>query len=98
MKKYMNRYLEIYNHFLSQSKDTLTEKDWLMLGELSSDKRLWYRAGARMSSAIDIKSGRNKLTGLISEPFANFIKTYLILVINKYFTQRLLSFALMQFA
>jgi hypothetical protein len=76
MKKYMNRYFEIFNHFLSQSNDTLTEKDWLMLGELSSDKRLWYRVGAKMAATIDKKSGRNKLNGLISEPSDNFIQAY----------------------
>jgi len=79
MKTYMNRYFEIYNHFLSQSNDTLTEKDWLMLGELSSDKRLWYRAGAIMAATIDMKSGRKKLTGLIAEPSGNFIIAYLLL-------------------
>ncbi|NTW25800.1 MAG: hypothetical protein HGA37_13975 [Lentimicrobium sp.] len=80
MNKYINRYFEIYNHFLSRSNDTLTETDWLMLGELSSDKRLWYRVGAKMAATIDEKSGRNKLTGLIAEPSAHFIKTYLLLV------------------
>jgi hypothetical protein len=79
MKKYTNSYFEIYNHFLSSSNETLTEKDWLILGELSSDKRLWYRVGASMAAMIDMKSGRKKLTGLIAEPSENFIKTYILL-------------------
>ena len=77
MKKYTKRYFEIYNHFLAHSNDTLTEKDWSMLGELSSGDRLWYRVGAQMAANIDKKSGRNKLTGLIAEPSENFIRNYL---------------------
>lgn len=79
MKKYSDRYFEIYNHFLSNSNKTLQEKDWMMLGELSSDNRLWYRVGARMAEIIDMKSGRAKLTHLISEPSEKFINTYLLL-------------------
>jgi hypothetical protein len=79
MRKYTNRYFEIYNHFLCHSKDTLTENDWSLLGELSSDKRLWYRVGAEMAATIDEKSGRAKLTRLIAEPSENFIKTYQLL-------------------
>ena len=77
MKKYTKRYFEIYNHFLAHSNDNLTEKDWSMLGELSSGDRLWYRVGAQMAANIDKKSGRNKLTGLIAEPSENFIRNYL---------------------
>lgn len=79
MEKYTDRYFEIYNHFLSNSNSILTEKDWLMFGELSSGNRLWYRVGAKMAETIDMKLGRDKLTGLISEPSENFIHTYLIL-------------------
>ena len=64
---------------LDCSNDTAIVEDWLMLGELSSDKRLWYRAGEKMAATIDEKSGRNKLTGLIAEPSGNFIQTYLLL-------------------
>lgn len=80
MKEYTNRYFEIYNHFLSNSKNRLNDKDWLMFNELSSNHRLWYRVGARMSEIIDTKLGRNKLTSLISEPSENFISTYLMLM------------------
>ncbi len=79
MKKHTNRYFEIYNHFLTNSNDTLKENDWLMLGELSSDNRLWYRVGSRMAEIIDKNLGRDKLTNLISEPSEIFINTYLLL-------------------
>jgi len=79
MKKYNRRYFEIYSHFLSNPNDTLTEKDWLMIGELSSNERLWYRVGATMAEEIDTKLGRNKLVNLIAEPSEIFIKTYLLL-------------------
>jgi hypothetical protein len=82
-KKYCSRYFEIYNHFLSNPNDTLTQKDWMMIGELSSNDRLWYRVGASMAEGIDKKFGRNGLTNLIGEPSENFIKTYL-LVNNNY--------------
>jgi len=78
MEKYTTRYFGIYNHFLTHSNDTLTEKDWLMLGELSSDNRLWYRVGAKMAETIDLKSGRKKLTSLIAGPSAGFISEYLL--------------------
>jgi hypothetical protein len=79
MKKYTNRYFEIYNHFLNNSSDSLKDKDWLMLGELSSDNRLWYRVGSKMAETIDKNLGRGKLTSLISEPSEIFINTYLSL-------------------
>jgi hypothetical protein len=41
MNKYVERYFEIYNHFLWDSTETLTENDWSMIGELSSGDRLW---------------------------------------------------------
>jgi hypothetical protein len=55
----------------------------MMIGELSSNDRLWYRVGASMAEGIDKKFGRNGLTNLIGEPSENFIKTYL-LVNNNY--------------
>ena len=79
MKILTNRYFEIYNHFLVNTNDTLTEKDWSMLRELSSGNRLRYRVGSAMAEIVDKKSGRAKLTGLISEPSENFINTYLLL-------------------
>lgn len=79
MNKLISRYFEIYNHFLVNPSDTLTEKDWSMLRELSSGNRLWYRAGSRMAEVIDKKSGREKLTSLISEPSEDFINTYILL-------------------
>jgi hypothetical protein len=82
MKKYTERYFEIYNHFTTKSNDTLTVKDWSMLAELSSGKRLWYRLGAHMAAVIDAKSGRVKLTGLIAEPSENFIRNYLLLTLS----------------
>jgi len=79
MKKLINRYFEIYNHFLVNTNDTLTEKDWSMFSELSSGNRLWYRVGSRMAEIIDKKSKRDKLTSLISGPSENFINTYILL-------------------
>lgn len=78
MKKLCKRYFEIYNHFLVNKNDTLTEKDWSMLVELSSGDRLWYRVGSRMAEIIDKKLGRDKLTGLIFEPSENFINKYML--------------------
>jgi len=77
MKNYTIRYFEIYNHFLNNGNDSLTDNDWLMLGELSSDDRLWYRVGAQMAALIDKKAGREKLTALITGPSGDFINTYL---------------------
>jgi len=79
MKKLINRYFEIYNHFMVDTIDTLTENDWSMFRELSSGDRLWYRVGSGMAEIIDKKTGREKLTSLISEPSENFINTYLLL-------------------
>lgn len=77
MDTLINRYFEIYKHFLSNELDTLRETDWKMLNELSSNNRLWYRVGSKMAELIDKKYGREKLTGLIEEPSQNFINTYL---------------------
>jgi hypothetical protein len=79
MENYCNKYFEIYNHFLINKDETLTEKDWSLLEELSSGNRLWYRVGSKMAETIDNKLGRGKLTSLISEPSENFINTYILL-------------------
>ncbi len=77
MQKFTKRYFEIFNHFQSNPNDTLTENDWKMMGEMSSDNRLWYRVGALMAMEIDKNFGRETLTGLIAQPSENFIKKYL---------------------
>lgn len=77
MTKYCSRYFEIYNHFKNNPEDTLTEKDWQMLCELSSNNRLWYRVGALMAMEIDRNSGRVALTNLIAQPSENFINAFL---------------------
>lgn len=79
MKKYIQRYFEIYDHFLSDSTKILSDKDWAMFTELSSGDRLWYRVGSKMAEIIDRRSGREKLNGLIAGPSENFINTYLSL-------------------
>ena len=77
MQKFTKRYFEIFIHFQSNPNDTLTENDWKMMGEMSSDNRLWYRVGALMAMEIDKNFGRETLTGLIAQPSENFIKKYL---------------------
>ena len=70
-------YFDIYLHFKNNPGKLLTEDDWCKINILSDAKRLWYRVGSNMARAIDIKLGRDKLTGIISEPSENFIAAYL---------------------
>lgn len=78
MEELEEEYFKIYEYFSKNSDAPVSEEDWKLIFQLS-DKRLWYRVGAKIAHDIDSVHGRNYLVNLIKDKPEGFIKEYLTL-------------------